>query len=144
MRADRVLSMARRLAEEENLEGLRLLVRMAALPLQAEALLGWTERDPYRKLRLEDALPERVAPRLQREEEEVYAVFPPGSNRPVALEKANAVVSFPWSPGRMEKVFREIAPQRWKYYPFLLYPSHPQVSRPRKPVAPREHRKGRL
>jgi len=105
MRVDRVLDMARRLAREEDLEGLRLLLRMSALPLQAEALLGWAGRELPR--RLEDALPRQVAPRLQGEEEEVL--------RPVALGEATAVVSFPWNPDRMERAFREIAPGRWRY-----------------------------
>jgi len=114
MEVDLVLNMARRLAEERNLEALRFLLRMAALPLQAEALLGWAGREIPKGL--EDALPHEVVPRpsspsnLSTEKQEVCW-------RPVCLREATAVVSFPWSADRMEKALRGIAPRKWVYDP---------------------------
>jgi len=108
MKADRVLDMARRLVEEENLEGLRLLVRMAALPLQARALFIWAGEDATRDM--VDALPLQVARpfRLSRKQgKELW--------RPVDLKEASAVLSVPWSLERMEKALRTVAPEKWEY-----------------------------
>jgi urease gamma subunit len=60
MRQERVLKVAKELARKGELEGLRLLVRAAALPLMAEAMLNWAANGRGIPHFLDHAIPESV------------------------------------------------------------------------------------
>lgn len=112
MNAERFVVLAERLARQGKPEALRLLVRMAALPLLAEGMARWTtgNSSPTSRL-LEDAIPEAVRRALSMSE--VKVAF--ADQRKVVDLGRDTVISFPWNEHRLEKVLEWLATETWRY-----------------------------
>jgi hypothetical protein len=124
-----VIRMAERLAGKGEVGGLRLLVRMALLPLQARAAFLWTEQGKGLPHRLEEAIPAEVMRALEergakplylepvRDGETPFlfgAPFPQMNRLDLGRHPA---VSFPWNPDRVAWTLARIGEQEWKYDP---------------------------
>jgi hypothetical protein len=125
-----VIRMAERLAKEGKVEGLRLLVRMALLPLQAQGALLWTERGKNLPGHLKDATPVEVkgpphclenaipAEVLRALAELGAKALVRDGESPVFLDLGrHPAVSFPWNPDRVAWTLARIGEQEWKYDP---------------------------
>jgi hypothetical protein len=109
MRQEHVLKVAKELARKGELEGLRLWVRAAALPLMAEAMLANGRDMPHF---LDHAIPESIIRAMEFHGVEVRYGPPKGLTLDLAKD---TVVSFPWHTERMEKALANIGKTRWKY-----------------------------
>ena len=139
-----VIRMAERLAGERAVGGLRLLVRMALLPLQAQAAFLWTEQGKNLPGHLKDAIPEDATPEDATPVEvkgpphclenaipaEVMRALEERGARPLYLEPVrdgetpflldlgrHPAVSFPWNPDRVAWTLAWIGEQEWRYDP---------------------------
>ncbi len=140
-----VIRMAERLACERKVGGLRLLVRMALLPLQAQAAFLWTERSKNLPDHLKDAIPEDATPEdaspvevkgpphcLENAipAEVMRALLRQRGAKPLYLEPVrdgetpffldlgqHPAVSFPWNPNRVASALASIGEQEWRYVP---------------------------
>uniref|UniRef100_A0A7C5REU0 Uncharacterized protein n=1 Tax=Thermus caliditerrae TaxID=1330700 RepID=A0A7C5REU0_9DEIN len=103
-----------RWAEEliHNPDALTNLVFLALLPLQAEALYGWTnERGLGLPRLLDESLPKPIREELLEEK----ALPRPGNNPMVEIDLARVpAVSFPWKDARMLGVVEII--KTWRYH----------------------------
>lgn len=108
MKAEALLDLARALAREGRLEGLRLLVRAAAWPLQGEALLGFAGEELPRWL--EDALPPKLLWALRVKD----ALPRVGEKRLWVDGEVFPVLTFPWSLKRLAGRLREQAGEAWR------------------------------
>lgn len=114
-----VIRMAERLAWERKVGGLRLLVRMALLPLQAQAAFLWTEQGKGLPHRLEEAIPAEVMRALQeRGAKPLYLEPVRDGETPFLLDLGrHPAVSFPWNPDRVAHTLAWIGEQEWRYDP---------------------------
>jgi len=115
-----VIQMAERLAREGKVGGLRLLTRMALLPLQAEATLLWTEgRDKGLPRFLEHAIPVEVRRALRERGAEPFYLEPTRDGEtPFLLDLGrHPAVSFPWNPDRVAWTLAQIGEREWRYDP---------------------------
>jgi hypothetical protein len=112
MRQERVLNVAKELARKGELEGLRLLVRAAVLPLMAEAMLNWAADGRDTPHFLDHAIPESIIRAMEYHGFEVRYGPPKGLTLDLAKD---TVISFPWYMDRMEKALENIGKTRWKY-----------------------------
>jgi len=114
-----VIRMAERLAGKGEVGGLRLLVRMALLPLQAQAAFLWTEQDKGLPHRLEEAIPAEVMRALEeRGARPLYLEPVRDGETPFLLDLGrHPAVSFPWNPDRVAWTLAWIGEQEWKYDP---------------------------
>jgi hypothetical protein len=114
-----VIRMAERLAGEGKVGGLRLLVRMALLPLQAQAALLWTEQGKGLPHRLEEAIPAEVMRALEeRRAKPLYLEPVRDGETPLLLDLGrHPAVSFPWNPDRVAWTLAWIGEQEWRYDP---------------------------
>jgi len=114
-----VIRMAERLAGERKVGGLRLLVRMALLPLQAQAAFLWTEQGKGLPHRLEEAIPAEVMRALEeREAKPLYLEPVRDGETPFLLDLGrHPAVSFPWNPDRVAHTLAWIGEQEWRYDP---------------------------
>jgi hypothetical protein len=114
-----VIRMAERLAGERAVGGLRLLVRMALLPLQAQAAFLWTEQGKGLPHRLEDAIPVEVMRALEeRGARPLYLEPVRDGETPFLLDLGrHPAVSFPWNPDRVAHTLAWIGEQEWRYDP---------------------------
>jgi hypothetical protein len=115
----RIIWMAERLAKEGKVGGLRLLVRMALLPLQAQAAFLWTEQGKGLPHRLEGAIPAEVMRALEeRGAKPLYLEPVRDGETPFLLDLGrHPAVSFPWNPDRVAWTLAWIGEQEWKYDP---------------------------
>jgi len=99
--------------------GLRLLVRMALLPLQAQAAFLWTEQGKGLPHLLEDAIPAEVMRALQeRGARPLYLEPVRDGETPLLLDLGrHPAVSFPWNPDRVAHTLAWIGEQEWRYDP---------------------------
>lgn len=119
MTGEQFVTLAERLAQRGQVEGLRLLVRMAALPLLAEGMTRWTEGDstPTSRL-LEDAIPLGVSRALRQ-----AGVEPARTDRqeaatpPVVDLGRDVVISFPWNSDRLAGLLEWLAAEEWRFDP---------------------------
>jgi hypothetical protein len=114
-----VIRMAERLAGERKVGGLRLLVRMALLPLQAQAAFLWTEQGKGLPRLLEEAIPAEVMRALQeRGAKPLYLEPVRDGETPFLLDLGrHPAVSFPWNPDRVAHTLAWIGEQEWRYDP---------------------------
>jgi hypothetical protein len=114
-----VIRMAERLARERAVGGLRLLVRMALLPLQAQAAFLWTEQGKGLPHRLEEAIPAEVMRALEeRGARPLYLEPVRDGETPFLLDLGrHPAVSFPWNPDRVAHTLAWIGEQEWRYDP---------------------------
>jgi len=114
-----VIRMAERLAGKGAVGGLRLLVRMALLPLQAQAAFLWTEQGKGLPHRLEDAIPAEVMRALdERRAKPLYLEPVRDGETPFLLDLGrHPAVSFPWDPDRVAWTLAWIGEQEWRYDP---------------------------
>lgn len=114
-----VIRMAERLAGKGAVGGLRLLVRMALLPLQAQAALLWTEQGKGLPHRLEEAIPAEVMRALEeRGARPLYLEPVRDGETPFLLDLGrHPAVSFPWNPDRVAHTLARIGEQEWRYDP---------------------------
>jgi len=114
-----VIRMAERLAGKGEVGGLRLLVRMALLPLQAQAAFLWTEQGKGLPHLLEDAIPAEVMRALEeRGAKPLYLEPVRDGETPFLLDLGrHPAVSFPWNPDRVAHTLAWIGEQEWRYDP---------------------------
>ena len=114
-----VIRMAERLAGKGEVGGLRLLVRMALLPLQARAAFLWTEQGKGLPHRLEEAIPAEVMRALEeRGAKPLYLEPVRDGETPFLLDLGrHPAVSFPWNPDRVAHTLAWIGEQEWRYDP---------------------------
>jgi hypothetical protein len=114
-----VIRMAERLAGKGEVGGLRLLVRMALLPLQARAAFLWTEQGKGLPHRLEEAIPAEVMRALEeRGAKPLYLEPVRDGETPFLLDLGrHPAVSFPWNPDRVAYTLAWIGEQEWRYDP---------------------------
>jgi hypothetical protein len=114
-----VIRMAERLAGKGEVGGLRLLVRMALLPLQAQAAFLWTEQGKGLPHRLEEAIPAEVMRALEeRRAKPLYLEPVRDGETPFLLDLGrHPAVSFPWNPDRVAHTLAWIGEQEWRYDP---------------------------
>jgi hypothetical protein len=114
-----VIRMAERLAGKGEVGGLRLLVRMALLPLQARAAFLWTEQGKGLPHRLEEAIPAEVMRALEeRGAKPLYLEPVRDGETPFLLDLGrHPAVSFPWNPDRVAWTLAWIGEQEWRYDP---------------------------
>ncbi len=114
-----VIRMAERLAGKGAVGGLRLLVRMALLPLQAQAAFLWTEQGKGLPHRLEEAIPAEVMRALEeRGARPLYLEPVRDGETPFLLDLGrHPAVSFPWNPDRVAWTLAWIGEQEWRYDP---------------------------
>jgi hypothetical protein len=114
-----VIRMAERLARERAVGGLRLLVRMALLSLQAQAAFLWTEQGKGLPHLLEDAIPAEVMRALEeRGARPLYLEPVRDGETPFLLDLGrHPAVSFPWNPDRVAHTLAWIGEQEWRYDP---------------------------
>jgi hypothetical protein len=114
-----VIRMAERLAGEGAVGGLRLLVRMALLPLQAQAAFLWTDQGKGLPHYLEDAIPAEVMRALEeRGAKPLYLEPVRDGETPFLLDLGRyPAVSFPWNPDRVAHTLARIGEQEWRYDP---------------------------
>ena len=114
-----VIRMAERLAGKGEVGGLRLLVRMALLPLQAQAAFLWTDQSKGLPHRLEEAIPAEVMRALEeRRAKPLYLEPVRDGETPFLLDLGrHPAVSFPWNPDRVAHTLAWIGEQEWRYDP---------------------------
>jgi hypothetical protein len=114
-----VIRMAERLAGKGAVGGLRLLVRMALLPLQAQAAFLWTEQGKGLPHCLEEAIPAEVMRALEeRRARPLYLEPVRDGETPFLLDLGrHPAVSFPWNPDRVAHTLAWIGEQEWRYDP---------------------------
>jgi hypothetical protein len=114
-----VIRMAERLARERKVGGLRLLVRMALLPLQAQAAFLWTDQGKGLPHYLVDAIPAEVMRALEeRGAKPLYLEPVRDGETPFLLDLGrHPAVSFPWNPDRVAHTLASIGEQEWRYDP---------------------------
>ena len=114
-----VIRMAERLAGKGAVGGLRLLVRMALLPLQAQAAFLWTEQGKGLPHLLVDAIPAEVMRALEeRGARPLYLEPVRDGETPFLLDLGrHPAVSFPWNPDRLAHTLAWIGEQEWRYDP---------------------------
>ncbi len=114
-----VIRMAERLAGKGEVGGLRLLVRVALLPLQAQAAFLWTERGKGLPHLLEEAIPAEVTRALEeRGARPLYLEPVRDGETPFLLDLGrHPAVSFPWNPDRVAWTLARIGEQEWRYDP---------------------------
>ena len=114
-----VIRMAERLAGKGEVGRLRLLVRMALLPLQAQAAFLWTEQGKGLPHRLEEAIPAEVMRALEeRGAKPLYLEPVRDGETPFLLDLGrHPAVSFPWNPDRVAHTLARIGEQEWRYDP---------------------------
>jgi hypothetical protein len=114
-----VIRMAERLARERKVGGLRLLVRMALLPLQAQAAFLWTDQGKGLPHYLVDAIPAEVMRALEeRGAKPLYLEPVRDGETPFLLDLGrHPAVSFPWNLDRLAWTLAWIGEQEWRYDP---------------------------
>jgi hypothetical protein len=114
-----VIRMAERLAGKGEVGGLRLLVRMALLPLQAQAAFLWTDQGKGLPHYLVDAIPAEVMRALEeRGARPLYLEPVRDGETPFLLDLGrHPAVSFPWNPDRLAHTLAWIGEQEWRYDP---------------------------